>query len=109
MDCVAEVIYHEARGEGENGMRAVAHVIYNRAKKSGESPCVVVRKPNQFAYKGTIKRNSQSWKTAKRIAAKPGSDLTRGATFFHNLTVRPSWSYRFRVTYRWRNHIFYAK
>lgn len=108
LNCVAETIYYEARGEGETGMRAVAHVIYNRAKKSGQRPCTVVNKPNQFATrKGRKIRNKRLWDKALIIARNPGRDITNGATYFHNYSVRPGWSYHKKITYRWKNHIFY--
>lgn len=110
MDCineVANVAYYEARSSEEN-MRAVVHVILNRAKERGVSTCVIVREPNQFATRGRITEPSR-WRIAKRIALNPGWDITRGATFFHNLTVRPRWTYRLRVTYRVDGHIFYAR
>ncbi len=106
MDCVAEVVYHEARGEGELGMRAVAHVIYNRAEERDMTPCQVVRQPFQFAISGPISNNNQ-WRVAQRVANNPGPDITHGATYFHNLSVRPRWSYNMTVTFRFGNHIFY--
>jgi spore germination cell wall hydrolase CwlJ-like protein len=110
VDCineVANVAYYEARSSEEN-MRAVVHVILNRAKERGVSTCVIVREPNQFATRGRIAEPNR-WQIARRIALNPGWDITRGATFFHNLTVRPRWTYRLRVTYRIDGHIFYAK
>lgn len=106
MDCVAEVVYHEAQGEGEIGMRAVAHVIYNRAEQRGITPCQVVRQPFQFARGGYIANNS-AWRMAQRVSENPGRDITNGATYFHNLSVRPRWSYNMTVTFRFGNHIFY--
>ena len=110
MDCVAEtatVAYHEARAS-ESNMRAVVHVILNRAKERGVSPCIIVREPNQFATKGPIREKS-AWARAKEIVLSPGPDITRGATYFHNLSVRPEWSYKYRVTYRVGGNIFYAR
>jgi spore germination cell wall hydrolase CwlJ-like protein len=109
MDCVAETVYYEARGEGETGMRAVAHVIFNRAREQGVSPCVIVRQPGQFVRSRGRPRTSSTWSHALRISNNPGPDITRGATFFHNRSVRPSWSYRFRVTFTWGGHIFYRR
>lgn len=109
LDCVADTIYHEARGEGETGMRAVAHVIFNRAKeRNASSPCVIVYEPNQFKYSGRI-TNTRLWNLAKSIAQNPGPDITSGATYFHNTSVRPSWSYRFTLTFRFGNHLFYRR
>ena len=106
MDCVANTIYYEARGEGEQGMRAVAHVIYNRAKQANTSPCKIVHKPGQFAT-GPSRPHDAAWKRALRIAMNPGIDITRGATYFHNYTVRPSWIRSLIVTYKFGGHIFY--
>lgn len=111
MDCINEIastVYAEARGEGERGMRAVAHVIYNRAKEKGISPCIVVRQPKQFA-RGAPKPKDKMWQIAKRISINPGVDVTKGATYFHNLTVRPYWIRSLKVSYTWGNHIFYRK
>lgn len=108
MDCVADTVYYEARGEGEEGMRAVAHVIFNRAKQEGVSPCIIVRRPNQFA-KGPSRRKDSEWRLAKKVSLNPGWDLTRGATYFHNRSVRPYWIKSLKVTFTWGGHIFYRK
>lgn len=108
MDCINEVVntvYYEARGEGETGMRAVAHVIYNRSKEQGKRPCIIVAQRGQFA-RGPSRPNDRSWQLAKRIVQSPGRDITGGATYFHNTSVRPNW-YRLRVVFRFGNHIFY--
>lgn len=51
VECMAQAIYHEARGESERGKIAVGHVIINR-EKSGKwgkgGICRVVLAPNQF-------------------------------------------------------------
>lgn len=108
MDCVADTVYYEARGEGEEGMRAVAHVIYNRAEKEGVSPCIIVNRPAQFAT-GPSRPGDYFWQQALRIAQNPGPDLTNGATHFHNLTVRPYWIRSLIVTFRFGGHIFYKE
>ena len=104
---MANVAYYEARASEDN-MRAVVHVILNRAKEKGVSACSIVRQPNQFATRGPIKERIR-WHLAKSIVLNPGPDITRGATYFHNLTVKPKWSYRLKVTYRVAGHVFYAK
>jgi N-acetylmuramoyl-L-alanine amidase len=108
MDCVADTVYYEARGEGEQGMRAVAHVIYNRAREEGVSPCIIVRRPNQFA-RGPSRPRDSLWQQARRISLNPGWDLTRGATYFHNRSVRPYWIRRLIVTFSFGGHIFYKE
>ena len=108
MDCVADTIYYEARGEGVEGMRAIAHVIYNRASKEGTSPCIIVKRPQQFAT-GPSKPSDKLWQQAKRVSEYPGRDLTRGATFFHNRSVRPYWIRTLKVSFAFGEHIFYRK
>lgn len=111
MDCateVANVVYAETRGEQQTGMAAVLHVILNRAKEQGVRPCIIIKQKNQFA-RGLHKPNDPTWKLAKKLVLSPGKDPTRGATYFHNLTVRPSWSYKFRISFRFGEHIFYKK
>lgn len=53
--CLAEALYHEARGEGETGMIAVANVVINRVKHDAfpNDPCSVIHQPSQFSFVGT--------------------------------------------------------
>lgn len=48
--CLANVIWHESRGESTKGQKAVADVVTNRAAKRGKSICSVVAEPRQFAW-----------------------------------------------------------
>lgn len=118
--CLAENIYHEARGEPVKGRYAVAHVTANRVKDGswGNSLCDVIRQPHQF-----------SW-TRMRLAAMPGdgatvrdaysiathvvngevSDPTNGATHFHaNYIEKPDWTKSMKVSAVIGNHIFYKR
>ncbi len=109
MDCVNEVVnvaYAESRGETQQGIRSVIHVILNRAKVLGKRPCFVVKQRGQFA-RGIHRPSDPKWQEIKRLVLSPGSDITRGATYFHNLTVRPAWSYKMKVTLKLNKHIFY--
>lgn len=49
--CVAQAVYHEARGESLQGQRAVADVVMNRARSGrwGAGACAVVNAPSQFS------------------------------------------------------------
>ena len=62
IEVVAATLYHEARGEGEEGMRAVASVIYNRAhqkrwKKLGYSGVCLQKKQFSCHNNGFMKAN----------------------------------------------------
>ena len=45
LGCLARTVYFEARGQPEEGLRAVAHVVLNRARSEAypEDVCAVVR------------------------------------------------------------------
>lgn len=92
-DCkhIAEAVYHEARGEGKQGMVAVANVIMNRTKSRNISAAAVVQQPRQFSYRG--KRNlsfsdKKSYELACAIANDAVNnrlkDITKGATYFRS-------------------------
>lgn len=116
LNCLAEAIYHEARGESVKGQAAVAEVVLNRvdSEKFASSVCGVINQPKQFSYTiGGPKpiRNKSAYLRARDIArqALAGAPrvLTGGATYFHTPAVRPSWSQRFQRTVRIGQHIFY--
>lgn len=116
LQCLTEALYHEARGEGRQGQRAVAEVILNRVD-SGSFPrtvCGVINQPSQFSYTiGGTKpiRNKAAFLRAQDIANEALSgaprELTGGATYFHTPAVRPAWSRRFQRTVQIGRHIFY--
>ncbi|MFC3169360.1 MULTISPECIES: cell wall hydrolase [Paracoccus] len=116
LNCMAEAIYHEARGESARGQAAVAEVILNRvdSKQFASSVCGVVNQPSQFSYTiGGRKAigNKAAYLRARDIArqALGGAPrvLTGGATYFHTPAVRPSWARRFQRTVQIGQHIFY--
>lgn len=49
IDIISQTLYAEARGEGENGLRAVASVIWNRAKRNPDNMVKVCLKPKAFS------------------------------------------------------------
>lgn len=112
VDCLARTIYHEARGEGAKGQRAVGEVVINRVKSGqfGKTVCGVTGAKGQFAPRGPI-REHDAWQGAQNIAVSllsgESSNMTRGATHFHTTKVRPSWSKRFPQTARIGSHVFY--
>lgn len=90
--CLAENIYHEARGEPVAGQLAVAHVVLNRVSddRFPDSICSVINQPNQFhwvAKKPKI-REPEAWERATKVAEQAiqlydlGIDQSLGAVFF---------------------------
>lgn len=120
--CLAQNIYHEARGEKEMGQRAVAMVVVNRSRKSGKSMCDVVysrtEKTCQFSWvcqKWLHKiRDQESYDRARTIAEDvylgKHKDITGGATFYHATYVNPGWhrNKNFKKTTKIGTHVFYS-
>ena len=103
---LADVIYAESRGEPFRGQIAVGHTVLNRVKDSRWPNTVegVVYQRSQFAYAPNRSRVITAY--AKLVNRGVLKDRCN-ATYFHATYVRPSWSYRFTVTCRIGNHIFY--
>lgn len=118
LTCLAQAVYFEARGEQLTGQLAVAQVIINRAE-SGQFPrdyCGVVAQPGQFSFVhgGHIPAapaSSNAWARARviaRIAEQGLWDSGVGESlYFHNASVRPSWSRRKASVARIDSHLFY--
>lgn len=119
--CLAEAVYHEARGEPLEGQIAVAEVILNR-RDSGLFPrsvCGVVRQGArsgacQFSFvcdrPGRIGERAAfvlAGKIARVMLDGAPRRLTGGATHFHAGRVRPSWARRFERTAEIGAHVFY--
>lgn len=123
--CLAEVMYYEARGEGLEGQMAVAEVVFHRMR-SGAYPgsiCGVVFEGGQekrscqfsFVCNGDMDRtkNGRAWSEAKLLAAKimtgaiPLGDITDDATSYHAVSVEPGWAGHLIRTVQIGNHVFY--
>ncbi len=119
--CLAQVLYHEARGESLQGQVAVAEVVLNRVDDPAfpNTVCGVVHQGNsrgcQFSWTCDGRpdriRNSEAYgevaKVARAMLDGVPRGLTDGATYFHTPSVRPAWARRFTKTVRLGNHIFY--
>jgi len=122
--CLSEVMYYEARGEGEQGQRAIAEVVFHRMAHGnyGHSICAVVFEgaghPGcqfSFACDGTMAqpKEAEPWRSAQILAARilTGevrlADATENATHFHAVSVTPDWSAEMERTVQIGNHVFY--
>ena len=95
LDALTRVVYGEARGESDEGKKAVAWVVINRSNKSGKSIKDEATKKSQFCcYKGEM--NKQSKEACEKIAQDAingkNSDPTGGATFFYSGNQTPNWA-----------------
>ena len=118
MQCLAQAVYFEARGEPLAGQLAVAKVVINRAG-SGIYPsdyCSVVTQRKQFSFvrNGRIPHADESsveWLHAKAVAQIAHQDLWDSAAddalYFHASYVRPGWARQKTQLARIDTHIFY--
>jgi spore germination cell wall hydrolase CwlJ-like protein len=126
---MALTMWGEARGQGEEGMRAVGHVIANRwkAKSHGtfvtdtvsaawQFSCWNKNDPNRALMLAidTLKPGSaghRNWLLAKRLAAEilagRSEDPTGGALFYHTTAVQPAWSRGVTPVRQIGNHLFF--
>ena len=127
---MALTMWGEARGSGEDGMRAVGHVIANRRQLGGrhgdfvtdtvseawQFSCWNRGDPNPAAMQNVealphAGRDYRLWLAAKRIAAEilagRSADPTAGALFYHADYVAPRWAAGVPPVSRIGHHIFY--
>jgi len=124
LNCLAQAVYFEARGESYRGQVAVAQVVMNRLAHPlyPKSICKVVfqdswrRNACQFSFAcdghPEVVTERQPWAQAEEIAAKVASGelyLTEvgNATHYHATYVYPDWAPRLKRVTKIGMHIFY--
>ena len=113
LDCLAQNIYYEARGESRVGQEAVSHVVVNRSRAWKRSVCSIVFQPSQFSWTMGARKSpfGNSWTLARDIAQNTlehkNVDPTGGALYFHSLSVHPSWAKQKTFLLQIGRHKFY--
>ena len=124
VNCLALNIYFEARGEPENGQRAVGHVVMNRVAHARypNSVCEVVHQGGekqlhrcQFSWwcdgRSDKPLDQGAWVKARQLARRiylgDLKDTTDGALWYHATYVTPYWSQALRQGDKIGQHIFY--
>lgn len=129
-DCLAQAIYHEARGESAKGQLAVANVIVNRARsgKFPDSLCgVIYQNANKGLYRcqftfacdgrNNVPAERRAWAKSQDLARKVYAEFAQGkeigvvpgsTLYYHTTAVAPSWSYTFNRVAVVDSHIFYS-
>lgn len=114
IQCLADNIYHEARGEPFQGQLAVAQVTVNRfqSNRYGRSICDTVHQPKQFSWTSNKPRarDKKRWQTSYTMAqfVLRGYGLPKfTALFYHNHSVNPRWNRNKPVVKVIHNHVFY--
>ncbi|WP_426204350.1 cell wall hydrolase [Pseudomonas sp. TWP3-1] len=120
--CLARSIYWEAKGRNTPEMEAVASVVMNRLGHDGfpGTVCEVVKQGSetrscQFSWwcdgrSDQVKEDAE-YTLAKKIAGKALNrqlkDRTRGALYFHDRNVHPSWAGEYTKTAETGKFLFY--
>ncbi|UAL09729.1 cell wall hydrolase [Caulobacter segnis] len=123
LECLADAVYYEARGETPSGQAAVAQVVMNRVRHPAfpKSICGVVfqgayhRTGCQFSFAcdGSMRRARDvgAWNRARKVASRTlagdGSNVVGSATHFHTINVSPGWGPRLLRVAQVGMHIFY--
>jgi hypothetical protein len=129
-NCLAQAIYHEARGESADGQLAVANIIVNRARSDRypNSLCGVIyqnadkgRYRCQFTFacdgRSDVPGERRAWgrsiALAERVYAEYAQgesvgSLPRSALYYHTTAVHPSWANVYQRVARVGAHIFYS-
>ena len=127
IECLAENVYYESRGEPLAGQYAVAEVTMNRVASPlfPDTVCDVVHaggwSETRQRYVGAFSwteadslpvRDGYEWRRAKAVAGTVYENyreapLVDGALFYHATYVTPSWAHdKYQVT-RIGRHLFY--
>ncbi len=128
--CLAQAIYHEARGESRDGQLAVANVIINRAmsKKYPSTICGVVfqnadrgRYKCQFTFacdgRSDMGRERTAWNRSLNMAEEAFYEFQKGerpgvvpnsVMYYHTTAVAPRWSHKFKRVAAIGAHVFYS-
>lgn len=122
VECLAFVIYGEARGEGMTGMTAVAYVVHNRLKNkrfwNQHTYCDVIKQKNQFQFRISFPHTytaKNSWDRAVNLAyyliIGNGFDNMKSpignAQYFNSLPSQESWLGKRTFVTQIGNHYFY--
>ncbi len=126
VQCLAENIYFEARGEPLAGQYAVAEVTVNRthARHFPHDICQVVHETRwdpgrrrfvadfSWTEQGALSpEDGPAWRQAMAVANEVYRDVHEpvvpGALFYHATNIRPEWSRNRKVIATIGNHVFY--
>ena len=125
VEMLARTAIGEARGEGDEGMRAVMHTIMNRvAQTPGGTVTDIVMAPSQFSawdmnnpnreFMESIKleENESLIDMAEKVISRQDKDPTGGATHYYapkHVEEAPGWAGKMEKTATIGGHEFYKE
>jgi len=116
LNCLAENVYYEARGEPLVGQYAVAEVTMNRlaSPEFPNSACEVVHSRGAFSWTyetSLYPPYGYEWRRAQAVANSVYDNLeaplVNGALYYHATRVSPDWAATRRQVALVGRHLFY--
>lgn len=126
LECLAENVYFEARGEPLDGQYAVAEVTVNRTRAANfpHTICQVVHEMRWDAGRrryvadfswtelgALTPEDGAAWRVAMTVATAVYDDLREplvpGALFYHAASISPGWARGKKAIATIGNHVFY--
>lgn len=116
LQCLAENVYYESRGEFLVGQYAVAEVTMNRVASAEfpDSVCAVVYQRGAFSWTYEAELATPfgyEWRKAKAVAGSVYDNLeaplVNGALFYHATRVSPEWAAKREQVALIGGHLFY--
>lgn len=120
LEVLALNMYHEARGDGMDGMQMVGEVTLNRVSdyRFPNDVCEVVYQKHQFSWVKQLEdhtpHNKKLWNATLELAESLIADevdyMSNGATYFLNpdaVDNLPRWAREFELVGKVGNHVFY--
>jgi spore germination cell wall hydrolase CwlJ-like protein len=101
IECLAENVYYESRGEPLAGQYAVAEVTMNRvaSRDFPNSVCAVVHQRGAFSWtyaNDLAPPHGYEWRRAKSVAGtvydNGEAPLVKGALYYHATRISPDWA-----------------
>jgi len=109
--CLATTIYMESSVEPTQAQIAVGYVLMRRADFNPKNVCYEMKRPYQFSWYGYKQPPSQLnhyyLDLAWRIMHKLEPDYSRGATHFHDTSIKNPW--KLQPVVQWSHMIFYKQ
>ena len=116
--CMASTAWHEARGEGIEGMTAVMEVVHNRAVegyRGASNECEVAKASKQFSAfnngysepefdQSFLDILPMAWKVYRGEV----DNLPDSVMHYHTTAIKPTWSDSSKVYATLGNHVFYS-
>jgi len=126
LECLAQNVYYEGRGEPLAGQQAIAEVTLNRVASAQFPDTVcdvvhekrwdVVRKRYVGAFSWTeldtlLEPKGQAWDrafaAARAVYDKEATPRAGGALFYHSTSIEPRWAKTKERVVKIGNHVFY--